>query len=188
MRVHSRSDGHIRSCEAQIAAARAMQGGSIVQQLQRVGETERLKNRAAIKSLIHCTHFLGRHHIPHTTTFSDLVDLVVDCGGEELRLFVERAGRNATYTSKDAVVEFVEAIGQWIEESLLKYLHQAQYFSLMADECTDVSTIEELSIFCRWVKDGLPVEHFIEIVPLKKADAKTIYETLVDCLKKKNTN
>lgn len=56
----------------------------------------------------------------------------------------------------------------------------------MADECTDVSTIEELSLFCQCVKDGLPVEHFIEIVPLKKADAKTIYETLVDCLKIKN--
>ena len=84
------------------------------------------------------------------------------------------------------MVEFVAAIGQWVEESLLKRLHQAQYFSLMADECTNITTIEELSVFCRWVEDGLPVEHFIEIVSLKKADAKTIYETLLECLKKKN--
>lgn len=40
MRVHSRSNGHIRSCEAQIAAARAIPGGSIIQQLQRVSETD----------------------------------------------------------------------------------------------------------------------------------------------------
>ena len=33
----------------------------------------------------------------------------------------------------------------------------------MADECTDVTTIEELSVFCRWVEDGQPVEHFLEI-------------------------
>ena len=32
---------------------------------------------------------------------------------------------------------------------------------------------------------GLPVERFIEVVPLKKADTLTIYETLVDCLKMK---
>ena len=51
MRAHSHSNGHIQSCETQIAAARAMQEGSIVQQLQQVGEIERLKNRAAIKSL-----------------------------------------------------------------------------------------------------------------------------------------
>jgi hypothetical protein len=89
------------------------------------------------------------------------------------------------YTSKDSVVEFVEAIGLWVEEALVKRIQQAPFYSLMADECTDISTVEELSIFCRWVEDGVPVEHFLEIVSLKKADAKTIYSTLVDCLKQK---
>ena len=40
----------------------------------------------------------------------------------------------------------------------------------MADDCTDVSTVEELSIFCHRVEDGIPVEHFLEIVPLKSAN------------------
>jgi len=35
------------------------------------------------------------------------------------------------------------------------------------------------------VENGLPVEHFIELIPLRKADASTIYETLTDCMKKK---
>jgi len=56
---------------------------------------------------------------------------------------------------------------------------------LLADECTDISTIEELSVAIRWVENGLPMEHFIELVPLKKADSSTIYETLIDCMKKK---
>jgi len=68
---------------------------------------------------------------------------------------------------------------------LLKRLHQAKYFSLLADECTDISTIEELSVVIHWVENGLPEEHFIELVPLRKADASTIYETLTDCMKKK---
>jgi len=29
------------------------------------------------------------------------------------------------------------------------------------------------------------VEHFIELVPLRKVDAGTIYETLTDCMRKK---
>ena len=45
----------------------------------------------------------------------------------------------------------------------------------MADECTDVPTIEELSIFCHWVENGSPIEHFMEILGLKKGDAKSIY-------------
>ena len=56
---------------------------------------------------------------------------------------------------------------------------------MLADECTDITTIEELSVVCHWVENGLPVEHFIEIIPLKKADAQTIYATQVDCLKVK---
>ena len=85
------------------------------------------------------------------------MDLVVSCGGEDLRRILERAGKNATYMSKIAVAEFVEAVGLWAEESLLKRLHQASNFSIMADNCTDVITIEELSIFFCWVEDGVPV-------------------------------
>ena len=56
----------------------------------------------------------------------------------------------------------------------------------MADECTDVTTIEELFIFCRWTEDGVPVEHFIEIVPMKRADAESIHSALVECLREKS--
>lgn len=140
----------------------------------------------AIKALIRCTHFLVRRHIAHTTNFDELVDLVVSCGAEDLRRFFESAGKNASYMSKVAVVEFIEAIGLWAEESLLKRLHQASNFSIMADECTDVTTIEELSIFFRWVEDGVPLEHFLEILPLKATDARTIYSAIVEFMKDKH--
>jgi len=94
MKAHAKSEIHIQSCEAEMAAARALQEGSIVQQLQQIGDQEKLKNRLAIKALIRCTHFL---HIAHTTNFDELVDLVVSCGAEDLRRFLERAGKNASY-------------------------------------------------------------------------------------------
>ena len=56
----------------------------------------------------------------------------------------------------------------------------------MADKCTDVKIIEELSIFYRWVEDRVPVEYFLETAPLKSADAKTMFSTLVEFLKEKN--
>ena len=55
----------------------------------------------------------------------------------------------------------------------------------MADECTDVATIEEMSVFCQWEEDGIPKEHFLEIVHLKKAGAESIHFALVECLKEK---
>jgi len=40
----------------------------------------------------------------------------------------------------------------------------------MADECTDITVVQKLSIYCRWIENGTPVEHFMEMLPLKKAD------------------
>ena len=37
-----------------------------------------------------------------------------------------------------------------------------------------------------WVESGVPEEHFIEILPLKKANAKNIYSTLVVYCREKN--
>ena len=90
-----------------------------------------------------------QNHIAHTTNFDKIIELIVSCGGDHLKQFLESAGRNATYSSKDAVIDLIKAICQWVEESLLKHLLQASYFSIMADESTDISTMEELSIFCR---------------------------------------
>ena len=69
---------------------------------------ERMRNTAAVKSLICCTHFLARQHIAHTTNFSKLVDLVVSCGGEDLKYFMEKTGKNATYTSHIAVLNLLK--------------------------------------------------------------------------------
>ena len=68
----------------------------------------------------------------------------------------------------------------------VKRFHKAPFFSIMADECTDVTTIEELTSCCRWVESGVPEEHFIEILPLKKANAESIYSALVEHCREKN--
>jgi hypothetical protein len=183
MKAHAGSESHIRHLEAELTAKK---GGSIVHQLQRIGEHERTKNRNAIKSFLRCTHFLCKQHIPHTTNFDKLINLIVSCGGKDLDEFVRQASKNASYTSSDAVTDFLEAIGIWVDESLVTQLLDAQYFSLLADECTDIANIEELSIYCRWEENGLPVEHFMEILPLKRCDAEFIYSTLIEWLKKKS--
>ena len=139
-----------------------------------------------MKSLVHCTHFLARNHIAHSTNFTQLVDLVVSCGAKELQVFIENASRNAAYTSQGAVVDFIEALGKWVEELVLKRLQKASFYSIMADECTNVATVEELSVYCHWEENGIPVESFVELVPLHRADAETISAALVECLKGKN--
>ena len=110
---------HLLSCQLDVEADRARKEGAIISQLQNVGEQQGLQNRKAINALICWTHFLANQHITHTTHFNKLVELVVSCGGETLQTFLDRAGGNAKYTSKIAVVEFVNALRTWVEESPL---------------------------------------------------------------------
>ena len=164
--------------------------GSVVQQLQWVGMQERVKNRAAMKYLVCCTHFLTRHHIAHSTNFTQ-VDFVLS-GARELQFF-ENASRNAAYTSRGALVYFIEALGTWVrnaaytsqgalvdfiealgtwvrnaaytsrgalvdfiealgtwvvEESIFIWIQKASVFSIMADECTNITAEGEMSVFC----------------------------------------
>ena len=55
----------------------------------------------------------------------------------------------------------------------------------MAEECTDVTTVEELSLFCRWIETGEATEYFIDLLPINRTDSESIYSALVDCLKSK---
>ena len=134
-----------------------------------------------MKCLILLTHFLTKEHVAHSTgKFEKLVDVVVRCGNQRLKQFLKTVPRNAVYTSRVAVVELIKSLGGGVDSE------ESSKSILMADEYTDVSTVEELTVFCHWEEDGVSVECFLEIITLKKADAETIYSNLIECLKRKN--
>ena len=92
MRQHSKSEQHRHAC---LGANEAQTTGSIITQFQAVSQSEGQNNRTAIKSLICCTHFIAQNHTADTTNFDKLVDLVVACGGESLKTFLETSGKKA---------------------------------------------------------------------------------------------
>ncbi len=60
----------------------------------------------------------------------------------------------------------------------MKSLILSPYFSILADECEDVTTCEELSICCRRLVNGRPEEHFVTILHITATDAASITKTL----------
>lgn len=100
--------------------------------------------------------------------------IILKYGAQGLQHFAENAAENATYLLKFDAVEFVQTLATWLDESLMDHIRQSKFCSIVANACIDVVELEEFSIYCQWVENGLPVEHFIDILPLKKADAETI--------------
>ena len=116
---------------------------------------------------------MAKNRIPHTT-FEGLVKLQIANRDEILRHHVEQGPCNAQYTSKFSSHSLLVAIDSWIDSNLVISLQASQYFTIMADECEDISTQEELSICCRWAVDGHAEEHFMTILHIKSLDAEFI--------------
>ena len=72
---------------------------------------------------------------------------------------------------------------QSLEENLLTSFKASRNFSLMADEATDISSKEELSVCARWLENNKPVDHFLGIVHAKETTAKGITSDLCTFLK-----
>ena len=83
-----------------------------------------------------------------------MIQLQIENGDEVLKQHVELGRLNAQYTSNYSVVTLLDAIDTWLDKKLVSSLASSPYFSVLADECEDISTAEELSICCRWITNG----------------------------------
>ena len=63
----------------------------------------------------------------------------------------ETASRNATYVSKTIQNEMITTAGKYIKDQLTAEIRASKYFSVIADEATDVSNKENLSLVIRFV-------------------------------------
>ena len=128
--------------------------------------------------LLRSVYFLAKNRIPHTTVFPNLLDLQVENGDSLLEWHMKQSPKNAQYTSKFGVGMLLEAIDTWLEKKLLLSLKDSPYFSILADECQDITSQEELSICFRSIVNGCPEEHFLTVLHVKSTNAKEITEAL----------
>ena len=82
-------------------------------------------------------------------------------GDRVLEEHLKNSASNALYTSKTVQNELIVICGDIIRNKILAKVRQAKYFSIIADEATDVANDEQLSICIRYVEEGVPQEKFI---------------------------
>ena len=181
---HEKSDWHRAAVEKQAMA----QHGDVADLIIAATDQERRENRDLMKKIVRSLYFLIKHHIPHTTVFEDLITLQIENGDVILKSHREKCARNAKYESYTTVVELLASISKMLEDDLLNSLKASPYYSLMADESTDVSSLEELSVCARWLDltENKPVEHFLGIVHAKEINAEAITGYLTTFLHSRN--
>ena len=94
-------------------------------------------------------------------------------------------GENAKYTSRRVTQEFIQVMGDTIEQAQLRDLLASPVYSLLIDETTDRAIIKEMVIYVRFINLDAQIQTaFLRIVELANGFAVTIEETLMTFLDK----
>ena len=179
---HEKSEWHLAAIEKRALSQSAEKHGDVIELIVSASEEEKKENREMMKKLIRSLYFLVKHHIPHTTTFEGLITLQIENGDIKLKGHRETCPRNATYESYSTIVELLASISKTLENSLLDSFKGSVYYSIMADESTDVASKEELSVCARWLHQNKPVEHFLGVIQAKETNAEAIAGYISDFL------
>lgn len=83
--------------------------------------------------------------------FRGLLSFRVECGDTDLWKHFEEAPKNCTMISSQIQNEIIEAIGMVVEKKIVERAKRARFFSILCDETTDRSAIEQMTICIRYV-------------------------------------
>ena len=171
---HERSDNHK---EAVAKVATFFSGTDVGTQLSAVREKSQAYHQRMLLKLLSTVRFLTRQGLPLRGHFEDVDHL----DGNFYKLLLLRADDcpelkswiyKKEYTSPDIINEVITIMGQKILNGLLIHIKKSLWFSIIADEATDTSRNEQMSLSIRWTDDDYNVyEECIGLMQLPNTTA-----------------
>ena len=124
---------------------------------------------------------LRGHHEDVRTLDGNLYKLLLlraeDC--PELKSWMYRK----EYTSPEILNEIIGLMGNTVLREILTLIKTSMWFSIIADEATDVSRNEQMSLSIRWTDDDYQIyEEPLGLVQLPDTKAHTIFSVIKDLL------
>ena len=80
--------------------------------------------------------------------FVALLNFEVEAGDTVFGEHLSSAARNATYTSNTIQNQIVRVLADQVSHCIIEKVKAAKWFTVIADEVTDVSNREQLALFC----------------------------------------
>uniref|UniRef100_UPI0002B8EE97 52 kDa repressor of the inhibitor of the protein kinase-like n=1 Tax=Ciona intestinalis TaxID=7719 RepID=UPI0002B8EE97 len=186
-------------------------GPSVVSQMNSRRKEEAIKNRSMLSSMVDAIKFCGRQsislrgkvdHGPLTTpndfeaghnegNFRALLRYSIQSGNGILLDHVRNCPRNAAYMSSTIQNEIIATCGEIIRSSLVKKINSSGFFSILADETTDVSCHEQFSLCARYVDESgtgelVVREDFLGYVAVEDLTGSSLAEVILHTLQRYN--
>ena len=150
---------------------------------------EKQHNRRCFMIILSSIRFLARQGLAlrgseGQSNFQQLLLLRCD-DNPLLRDWLLRKGEK--YTCADIQNEILDKMSQIVLKQTVKSIQQAKFYTLMADETSDSSNKEQLTICLRWVDCKFePHEEFIGMYEIQNLKADTIFAAIKDVLLRLN--
>ncbi|KAL4083208.1 hypothetical protein QTP88_028538 [Uroleucon formosanum] len=93
--------------------------------------------------------------------FRELLRLRIRAGDVSLKKHLENTSSRATYIGKNIQNELLDCIGSVIKSQIVKNVQNSGYYSIMFDETSDISCVEQLSLTLRYVINNEIHEDFV---------------------------
>ena len=149
---------------------------------------QQMANCAALQCIVSHLKFLGRQGLSirgHSESEGNLVQLLKlhRTDNKHLSDWLSRTGHES-YLSHDIQNEILQIMSHAIIRKITSSIRSAIHFAVIADESTDISGKQQLSISLRWVGTAFDVhEDFVGLYEMDHgADAKTITKMITDAL------
>ena len=166
----------------------ARQGVGIDAQLSVQLCNEQKHHRAMLMKLFEAIKYLGRQGLALRGHNEDTVDV----GGNLYRLLLLQAKEcpemitwleKKEYISPTIVNEVINLMGQSVLRMLLSDASVSLWYSVIADEATDISHNEQMSLSIRWIDSSYSIhEDTLGLIQLPNTKAETIFVAIKDIL------
>ncbi|XP_029340930.1 zinc finger MYM-type protein 1-like [Acyrthosiphon pisum] len=175
---------------------------NVLVQLNNQLKEDILQNRNMLKPIIQTIRLCGRQQfglrghqdsgrismkepIQNDGNFRCLLRHRAQHGNNTLKKYLETCSSNAMYTSPLIQNEIINIFGELIQSDIIKKISKSNYFSVLADETTDIAQIEQFSICIRYFEEELVIlrEDFLTFVPVHDVTGHGLATVLLNTLK-----
>ena len=135
-----------------------------------VAALNRPVSAVGMEQAFYSLYFLAKRRIPHTTHYEPLHDFI-GLLGIDIKSKISIA-KNATYTSEKTIQEMIYIISEVIENNILNEMRNSNHFSIMLDETTDCSVIEQLAVHGRYISPTGELKcHYLKTIDLLHSES-----------------
>ena len=89
------------------------------------------------------------------------------------------APRNATWFCWEVQNQIISFMGSQTQKKIVSVVAENKYFLILTDESADMSQIDQLNLFVRFVKGNFFHEEFFSFVPVFSAAGEILASTVL---------